>query len=210
MVMKSILISIKPKYCELIANNKKVVEVRKTKPKIPTPFKCFIYCTKPKEIFSIGGGLYDYKDQLYRLPTGEIKFGDGFELMCDYRDQYDENNFLNGKVIGEFICMGIMQPIDNYKLLSKLSCVPLKELYEYSKCDQLYGWRIHNLLIYDKPKELVEFYKPCPHLKRCETCKNSINQELPFGEISIGCDRQVKIAPQSWCYVYKEGTYYEE
>jgi predicted transcriptional regulator len=28
--MKSVLISIKPKYCELIANGKKTVEVRKT------------------------------------------------------------------------------------------------------------------------------------------------------------------------------------
>lgn len=41
--MKSALISIKPKYCELIANGKKTIEVRKTKPKLETPFKCYIY-----------------------------------------------------------------------------------------------------------------------------------------------------------------------
>lgn len=47
--MKSVMISIKPKYCELIASGKKTVEVRKTRPKIETPFKCYIYCTKEKQ-----------------------------------------------------------------------------------------------------------------------------------------------------------------
>ena len=37
--MKSVLISIKPKYCELIVNGEKTIEVRKTRPKIETPFK---------------------------------------------------------------------------------------------------------------------------------------------------------------------------
>ena len=40
--MKAVLISIKPKWCELIASGKKTVEVRKTRPKIDTPFKCYI------------------------------------------------------------------------------------------------------------------------------------------------------------------------
>ena len=44
--MKSVLISIQPKWCELIASGKKTVEVRKTKPKLETPFKCYIYETK--------------------------------------------------------------------------------------------------------------------------------------------------------------------
>ena len=44
--MKSIMLSIQPKFYELIANGKKTVEVRKTKPKAETPFKCYIYCTK--------------------------------------------------------------------------------------------------------------------------------------------------------------------
>ena len=47
--MKSVLISIQPKWCELIASGKKTVEVRKTKPKLETPFKVYIYCTQGKE-----------------------------------------------------------------------------------------------------------------------------------------------------------------
>lgn len=40
---KSVLISIKPKWAKKISNGKKIVEIRKTKPKIQTPFKCYIY-----------------------------------------------------------------------------------------------------------------------------------------------------------------------
>ena len=46
--MKSVLLSVHPKWCELIAGGKKTVEVRKTRPKIETPFQCYIYATKPK------------------------------------------------------------------------------------------------------------------------------------------------------------------
>lgn len=43
--MKAVLISIRPKWCELIATGQKTVEVRKTRPKLETPFKCYIYKT---------------------------------------------------------------------------------------------------------------------------------------------------------------------
>ena len=46
--MKSVLISIRPKWCSLIADGKKTIEVRKTRPKLETPFKCYIYQTLPK------------------------------------------------------------------------------------------------------------------------------------------------------------------
>ncbi|MGN0539812.1 MAG: ASCH domain-containing protein [Candidatus Fimenecus sp.] len=42
---KAVLMSIQPRWCELIANGKKTLEVRKTKPKLSTPFKVYIYCT---------------------------------------------------------------------------------------------------------------------------------------------------------------------
>ena len=46
--MKAVLISINPLWCELIGNGEKTVEVRKNRPKLKTPFKVFIYCTKAK------------------------------------------------------------------------------------------------------------------------------------------------------------------
>lgn len=45
---KAVLISIRPKWCGLIAEGKKTVEIRKTAPKLSTPFKCYIYQTLPK------------------------------------------------------------------------------------------------------------------------------------------------------------------
>lgn len=42
------MISIQPKWCELITSGKKTLEVRKTKPAAETPFKCYIYETKGK------------------------------------------------------------------------------------------------------------------------------------------------------------------
>lgn len=48
--MKAVLLSIRPKWCELIASGKKTLEIRKTAPKLEPPFKCYIYETKGKVI----------------------------------------------------------------------------------------------------------------------------------------------------------------
>lgn len=82
MTKKAILMSIKPSWCDKIANGDKTIEIRKTKPKLETPFKVYIYCTKPSFphedfIFTDGG-------------EGEIK---GF--------------YGGGKVIGEFVCNAV-------------------------------------------------------------------------------------------------------
>ncbi len=47
---KAALISIRPKWVEKIANGEKTIEVRKTRPKLETPFKCYIYCTQDKHL----------------------------------------------------------------------------------------------------------------------------------------------------------------
>ena len=43
---KAVMLSIRQKWCEKIANGEKTIEVRKTKPKLETPFKCYIYETQ--------------------------------------------------------------------------------------------------------------------------------------------------------------------
>lgn len=42
---KAVLISIRPEWVEKILSGKKTLEVRKTRPTMETPFKCYIYCT---------------------------------------------------------------------------------------------------------------------------------------------------------------------
>ena len=139
--MKSVLISIQPRWCELIASGKKTVEVRKTKPKIDTPFKCYIYCTQGKTLDDI-------------LTFAEYKNG---EYMGDY--------YANGKVIGEFVCDKITMSFVGYNAdglpsywgILDGSCLTPNELVCYGEWKTLYGWHISDLVIYDKPKELSEF-----------------------------------------------------
>lgn len=71
--MKSVLISIRPMWCELIENGKKTIEVRKTRPKIEPPFKCYIYETKgktdvPTFVDEDGHFIYEGRGQI----TGEF------------------------------------------------------------------------------------------------------------------------------------------
>ena len=40
---KAVLISIRPEWCEKIISREKTIEVRKTRPKMNPPFKCYIY-----------------------------------------------------------------------------------------------------------------------------------------------------------------------
>lgn len=44
--MNNILISIKPQWCNLILNGRKTLEIRKSKPNLTTPFRCYIYCSE--------------------------------------------------------------------------------------------------------------------------------------------------------------------
>lgn len=127
--MKSVLISIHPKWCALIASGKKTIEVRKTAPKLPPPFKCYIYCTSVKSM-----NLQDYV-AVHQATGGAV-------------DDW------SGKVIGEFVCdlIGFHPGTD-----VPSSCVPIEELKKYANGKMLVRWHISDVKIYDKPKEVGEF-----------------------------------------------------
>lgn len=57
---KAVMLSIRPKWCEKIINGDKTIEVRKTRPKLDTPFKCYIY-----DMFRVDGGTVSWKLLLY-------------------------------------------------------------------------------------------------------------------------------------------------
>ena len=70
---KAVLISIRPEWCEKIANGEKTIEVRKTRPKMDTPFKCYIYkCGNGKVIGEflcdqiIEDRTYGHNEEFYR------------------------------------------------------------------------------------------------------------------------------------------------
>lgn len=198
--MKSVLISIKPKWCELIANGKKTIEVRKTRPKCDTPFKCYIYCTKDKGVSFWTGKRYTYAD-------------DRSHNLFDVCG--------SGKVIGEFICNKIdrlaicgcrnsdkeLRRVDDnfaaydldYDYLNKCR-LSLGELKNYANGNGLYGWHISDLVIYDKPKELSEFWNAdkCPYASK-NGCAYKYHC-FRAGETKR-CGQQIERPPQSWCYV---------
>ena len=143
--MKCVMLSIRPKYCELIASGKKTVEVRKTNPKIDVPFKCYIYCTKGDWLTSVNGSV--------KKPNNMV-----IDLSADSKVEE-----LNGKVIGEFVCDKVVQFENDcytpaFEQTADLSCVGYKGLYDYLGAKEYgYGWHITDLVIYEQPKDLSEF-----------------------------------------------------
>ena len=173
--MKSVLISIRPKWVEKIANGQKTIEVRKTAPKCEVPFKCYIYCT-------IGNGIKGD----YLIPSN---------LQC-------------GKVIGEFICnrIDVFTPSEHGIIFRRFRALyetrlTVDEMRKYAKGKTLYGWNISDLKIYDKPKELREFIRPCSYSGLCFSCKRASFK----ASVNILCNTEITRAPQSWCYVEELG-----
>lgn len=167
--MKAVLISTQPKWCELTVSEKKSVEIRKTKPKLEPPFKCYIYCTK----ITKKNAQHTYINSGY----GRTNFGvignwrSGKEVVDvnSHLPAYRYNAYLaEGKVIGEFVCDEIfpIRVFENGSIQDYMchrmerSCVPYDDIANYIGYDKTgYGWHISNLKIYDKPRPLTDFCK---------------------------------------------------
>lgn len=72
--MKSVLVSIRPEWCQKIISEEKTIEVRKTRPKIKTPFQCHIYCTKGRQDMGRNGKVIGEFtcDEIFGVPTGGV------------------------------------------------------------------------------------------------------------------------------------------
>lgn len=202
--MKAILMSIQPKWCAKIASGEKTIEIRKTRPKIETPFKCYIYMTlaKPYCYEFAGGGKMKAKN-------GKV-IG---EFVCDR---------MYGVAITGVFENGEQLPID----ILKQSCLTVSEFHNYVGIKNCYGWHISELKIYDKPKELGEFSSAlslkdirCKHIEKryktyngkpyikC-TLQNCVCEFRRLGT-QTDCDgyemlkepARLTKAPRSWCYV---------
>lgn len=155
--MKSVLISIRPKWCHKIFTGEKTIELRKTAPK--PPFRVVVYCTKASiKRQTVCGSMVLNSDELYRLPDGTLKYGDSVELMVYDGDKYSADNFLNGKVIGEFICDRVHNIYEPYLTwLEEQSCVDMNEIATYKgDKDCIYGLHITAPKLYDKPIMLAQ------------------------------------------------------
>lgn len=152
---QAVLISIRPKWCEKIISGEKTIEVRKTRPKMNPPFKCYIYR-------SVHGGV-----------IGEFVCDDIFERIVRVGGSCEPPKYC--------ICDWNMDctPLDT--LLAD-ACLTKDELEKYLDVGVGYGWHISNLKIYDKPLPLNTFkkwFRECAYsdlgfaISDCEKCTDS-------------------------------------
>lgn len=202
--MKKILLVVHPKWCKMIFNGKKTIEVRRNRPKLEPPFEVLVYCTRARERWSVGK-LGFCSDTLYTLPTGELKIGDALELMADWSGQYDEYNFLNGKVIGSFVCDDVITDFrgEHSDDFAKYALLSIDEQKKYGGNKLLYGWHITEPKLFDEPKEFYELYAPCKKNKQTadESCKGCVYAYKGTTTGKIYCDNALIRPPQSFCYV---------
>ena len=207
--MKSILISIKPEWVAKILNGEKTIEIRKTMPKCELPCKVYIYCTK----------------QGRPLVYGDVPCNSGFIEKYTQTYNYSKEDVdkiwgnLQGKVVAEFMlnkveelektilptiptCVYLTKTKRFASVVEKIGCLSQNEIYNYLGGKNGYAWYIDNLKIYDKPKELEEFYKQGTY-SYSDWLYGYYN-----GHRGARCNYnsylnvcRIKKPPQSWCYV---------
>lgn len=219
MSKKAVLLSIRPKWCKKILDGEKTVEVRRTCPKLETPFRVYVYCTNARPRFA----LADVFRGNWCAEVAEIS---------GYSKDDAERTFdiFNGRIIGEFTCkkitglthvgetgnwepasLHVMAPGSYYKPADELleaACMSKETAEKYLKGRDGLAWHISDLKIYDKPRELDEFSRfgfcgmngtgVCGN-EGCKYYEPSSNyMEPPTCKID-GCF--ICRPPQSWCYV---------
>lgn len=207
---KSVLISIRPRWIEKIARGEKTIEVRKTRPKLNPPFKCYIYCTRSTDHPAGWLGCYDHDHHKFGL-ISPLNIEAGKHMNIEV---------VSGMVVGEFICDHIYQYTtmaikDGTDIcdedMERLSCLTHRELADYEASSMkgeglwyfgLYGWHISDLKIYDKPKGLSSFTSPdiisaWEEYAACEERFGTLMDVVPPDQFHY----RIKCPPRSWCYV---------
>ena len=180
--MLAILMSIRPQHLVDILNGKKTIELRK---RFSSDFRGWVYLYCTKAIKGQPTLIRSAFEHLYRLGTW---YADGFEIN------------LSSKVVCRFWVDNVEDTIvidyaTQTQTLSKFdlsvkSCVSIKDLNNNFVDSK--AIHISKLGIFDKPKELNEFYY---YKKRLIDC----GRDCPpyFDEVKT----QVRKAPQSWQYI---------
>ncbi len=162
--MKSILISIKPRFVAKILNGEKNIEIRKSYPKCELPIDVYIYCTK------------DSKEEL-TLDENTSKW---FVFIGKYRKCTLSNlnhryiPKFNGKVVAKFTLnkveeilpfivretkLGFAYELTEEKIINcQRAQLTYDEYNHYLKGKVGYAWHISNLEIFDRPLPLQPYF----------------------------------------------------
>ena len=192
--MRKVLASLKPYYYYLVGEGIKKIEVRKDMPKASDwDNEVLFYMSKDEKSFAKIPKEFQEK---YRKHFGKV----GMQFICNKVDEY---NFHNG--LTEFNSMGLPSRIygsylifaDDYKSM----CLSYDEVKNYGKGKTLYGWHISDLKIYDRSRELSDFYRECK--KPCKPNKGKILCITTKSLKMNGCNGKIPLtrAPQSWQYI---------
>ena len=216
--MKSILISIRPEYVGKILNGEKTLEIRTTIPKEwkeylggktsakPAPSKWYIYCTNGNILYDLSKcGVDDLEQKVKEKKNKRF-------ILSDLKSNNIIGSsvpFANRKVVSEFILNEIeTSPSIRYKAngafyqynkvsdeILKKSCLTQEQILNYTNGKDLYALHIEDLKIYDKPKLLQNFFKPCDGCDKLGTNRCT-------DETSSDCRAKVITRPpQSWMFV---------
>lgn len=128
---KAVLISIRPEWVEKIANGEKTLELRKTEPKLETPFKVYIYCTAGNLSYEVSNGMF------CNISGGRVVVG---EFVCDKIGIIWGGGYLK---MPESAFAG--------------SCLNMYQIDTYLDGKDGHFWHISKLEIYDAPKPLSKF-----------------------------------------------------
>lgn len=147
MKKKAIIISIRPEWVEKILNGEKTIELRKTLPNCKYPIDVYIYCTKSDRYH------LDWK-------FGKNAHDKRWFCWAKKSPYYQERQEIySGKVIAKFtLPYGLLHDRYDAWLITEKAKVSKDEFFEYKgRKKEIYGWKIKNLIVFKKPKELSEF-----------------------------------------------------
>ena len=170
--MKAVMLSIRPEWCDLIIQGKKTVELRKTRPKLQTPFKVYIWCTKARKFWArVHGNGWQQLDE--RI-IGEFVCND-ISLLIHIGEMGSNNP-------PELCSVSPSYMPRSPNALLKAACLCRSAAENYLKGRDGYCWHISDLKIYDEPIKLKNF-----RVKRPDRNGDGL--------------RDVCNPPQSWIYL---------
>ena len=148
---RALLISIRPEWAEKILNGKKTIEIRTW---IPKDYAGWVYVYVTKDNYK--NHLYK-KDDILTLTDKHI-YHYPYKNICGkvaFRFWYEKVDKIENLIFGCAV-LGVTQ---NYlDEIMKKSCLSINQLAKYLNKRDGYVWHIDKLEIFDKPKELSEFY----------------------------------------------------
>lgn len=178
---KAVLISIRPDWCKKIFSGEKTTEIRKSRPNLETPFRCYIYCAMP-----VGNVIGEFTCDRIRFYSGK-----------SWLVKEDVESVTAGS------CLSLEQVKEYAGWRKAASFMDRKDLYAWHISDlKIYdkplplGNFIPNCC-YLEDEAGCRAYRE--HGCSCPDQRYDLN---PDGSVNMAiCQRNVKRPPQSWCYV---------